>query len=225
MIRNPFLGTRWPAVARALFLYLCLAWLLVRFIAWQSAGSEVPQLVYYAILAGFPIAALLAAKMGRGKLIGGSGVWGAAAIAVFAAGALPLTCLQVAGEKEHVPEIVLAPAAAGPAVLAGAELPDSGEGLRLRIRGLSVAANGSGTEVFDDRRAEILLLTSLDRRALSDELVVQVQLLSSEDGSEIWRAEYRGDPSDLAGVRRLLIRALTEAMSLTNEGLSGGQIV
>jgi hypothetical protein len=212
-------------VARALFLYLCLAWLLVRFLAWQSAGSNVPQLVYYAILAGFPVAAVLAVKMGRISFAGGLGVWGAAVIAVFAAGTLPLTCMQVAGDTEDVPEIVLTPAAAGPAVLAGAELPDSSEGLRLRIRGLSVAANGSGTEPFDDRSAEILLLTSVDRRAFSQELVVQVQLLSSDDGSEIWRAEYRGDPNDLAAVRRLLIRALTEAMSLTNEGLSGGQIV
>jgi hypothetical protein len=88
-----------------------------------------------------------------------------------------------------------------------------------------VAASGSGADPFDDRSAEILLLTSVDRRAFGQELVVQIQLLSSDDGSEIWRAEYRGDPNDLAAVRRLLIRALTEAMSLTNEGLSGGQIV
>ncbi|MGD8734060.1 MAG: hypothetical protein PVI08_06190 [Gammaproteobacteria bacterium] len=225
MTRRTSPGTPWPAVARALFLYLCLAWLLVRFIAWQNAGSKVPELVYYAILGGFPIAALLAVKMGRVHFAGGLGVWGAAAVAVFAAGALPLTCMQVAGEPEGVPEIVLTPAAAGSAVLAGAELPDSGEGLRLRIRGLSVAASGSEADPFDDRSAEILLLTSVDRRAFGQELVVQIQLLSSDDGSEIWRAEYRGDPNDLAAVRRLLIRALTEAMSLTNEGLSGGQIV
>lgn len=215
----------WPAVARALFLYLCLAWLLVRFIAWQRAGSDVPELVYYAILAGFPVAALLAARMSQGHFAGGIGVWGAATIAVFAAGALPLTCMQVSDDTSEVSEIVLTPAAAGPAVLAGANLPDTGEGLRLRIRGLSVAAKNSGTSPVVHRSAEILLLTSVDKRGFGKELVVQVQLLASDDGAEIWRGEYRGNPNDLVAVRRLLIRALTEAMSLTNEGLSGGQIV
>lgn len=218
-------GAWWLAVVRALFLYLFVAWLVVRYASDQSSGMGSGGLVYVAILAGFPVAATLAAWLSHRRLTGEAGVWGTAAIAVLAAAALPLACMQMSREGPSVPEIVLTPAAAGAAVLTGTPLPSPDDGLRLRIRGLSVVDGKATAGSRADRAAEILLMTSVDHGDVGDELVVLVRLVAEDDGDEIWRAEYRGDPSDLVSVRRLLIRALTEAMSLTNEGLSGGQTV
>lgn len=214
----------WPAVIRALFLYLFVSWLLIRYAAGEQTGTSAGA-VYYVILAGFPVAAILAAWL-RGVPGGqGLGVWRGPVMAVICASALPLVCIKsfVAGPEPE--EIVLTPAQARPAVITDTQISDPAEGLRLRIRGLSVTSNEPGIDSAGHRPAEILLLTSVDHGVSGDELVVLVQLLASEDGAEIWRGEYRGDPSDLAEIRRLLIRALTEAMSLTKEGLSGGQIV
>lgn len=218
-------GTWWLAVVRALFLYLFVAWLVVRYASVHDAGMGSEGLVYVAILAGFPVTALLAGWLSHRRLTGETGVWGTAAIAVLAAAALPLACLQMSKEGPPAPEIVLTPAAAGAAVLTGTPLPSTDDGLRLRIRGLSVVSGKATAGSGADRAAEILLMTSVDRGDVGDELVVLVRLVAADDGDEIWRAEYRGDASDLVSVRRLLIRALTEAMSLTNEGLSGGQTV
>jgi len=212
-------------VVRAVVAYLFVAWILLSFIKGQAPGHGLAGIQAVALLAGLPIAVVLAGRLSRrSRGIVGS-AWGSAIIAVSAAVVLPLIFLQAPQHEEEASEIVLTPSSAEPAILSHAHLPVSGEGLRLRIRGLSVTEGEERVGLPVERAAEILLLTSLDHDGASDELVVVVQLLASEDGAEIWRAEYRGDPTDLVAVRRLLIRALTEAMSLTNEGLSGGQIV
>lgn len=216
---------RWSVVVRAIVIYLFVAWLLVRFVKGQDTGQGLSGIQSVALLAGLPIAILLASRLARRNGGIAARVWGSVAVAVGAAAVVPLVFLQAPQHEERATEIVLTPALAEPTVLADAHLPVSGEGLRLRIRGLSVTEGEDQVGHFAGREAEILLLTSLDHDGATDELVVVVQLLVSDDGAEIWRAEYRGDPKDLVAVRRLLIRALTEAMSLTNEGLSGGQIV
>jgi len=212
----------WSAVTRSLFLYLFVAWLLIRYGGSGGTGLWPSELVSIAILAGFPLAALVAARLSRGA---SPGRWGVTAIAVAAASLPALVSLQWQGRDAPAEEIVLTPAVAGPDSLANADLTKAHEGLRLRVRGLSVKAPGSGNRIADGAAAEILLVTSVRDGSGGEELVISATLVSSDTGSVIWRAEYTGDPRDMVAVRRLLIRALTEAMSLTREGVSGGQTV
>jgi TolB-like protein len=215
-------GGEWSTVTRSLFLYLLVAWLLVRYGASAEAGISPTELVSLAILAGFPVAALVASRLGRGA---SSGRWSVVAVAVAIAALPPLVCMQLQNEHSHQDEIVLTPVVAGADALANADLSRVHEGLRLRVRGLSVKYPGEDGEFADGSAAEILLVTSVREGSAGEELVISATLVSSESGSVIWREEYTANPRDLVAVRRLLIRALTEAMSLTREGVSGGQIV
>ena len=72
---------------------------------------------------------------------------------------------------------------------------------------------------------EIILVTALEEWRAEDALLITVRLVDTADGGVIWSRRYRGDPADLKSVRRLVIKALTEAMSLTREGVARGQLV
>jgi len=209
-------------VTRSLFLYLLVAWLLVRYGHPMEAGLSPSALESLAILAGFPLAALVASRLGRAS---STGRWGAVAVAVAVATLPAVACMQWHGEDARKDEIVLTPAVAGADTLAKADLSRAHEGLRLRVRGLSVKYPGADGEFADGTAAEILLVTSVREGRSGEELVISATLVSTDTGGVIWQAEYTGDPKDLVAVRRLLIKALTEAMSLTREGMSGGQIV
>ncbi len=219
--RQPCAG-EWSTVTRSLFLYLLVAWLLVRYGASANSDTSPSELVSLAILAGFPVAALVASRLGRGAA---TGRWSAVVIAVAAASSLPVICMHGQSSQELSEEIVLTPVTSPAGTLAGADLSRPHDGLRLRVRGLSVELPGSDRSSSDGRAAEILLVTSVREGRTGEELVISARLVSSESGGVIWQAEYTGDPTDLVAVRRLLIKALTEAMSLTREGVSGGQIV
>jgi hypothetical protein len=212
----------WATVSRSLFLYLLVAWLLVRYGSASVSGLPPSELVSLAVLAGFPVAALIAARLGRGAR---SGRWWVAGVAVVVAAIPALACLHWQSEELSPDEIVLTPAVAAADGLSTAELARAHEGLRLRVRGLSVRHPGADSEFDDGSAAEILLVTSVRDGDHGEELVISATLVSAETGGVIWQAEYTGDPHDLVAVRRLLIKALTEAMSLTREGVSGGQIV
>lgn len=212
----------WATVSRSLFLYLFVAWLLVRHGSGRASGLPPSELVSLAVLAGFPVAALIAARLGRGARWGR---WWVAGVAVGVAAIPALACLQWQREELRSDEIVLTPAVAATDSLSTAELARAHEGLRLRVRGLSVGGPGADDEFPDGSAAEILLETSVRDGDHGEELVISATLVSTETGGVIWQAEYTGDPRDLVAVRRLLIKALTEAMSLTREGVSGGQIV
>lgn len=212
----------WAAVSRSLFLYLLVAWVLVRHGIGHASGLPPTELVSLAVLAGFPVAALIAARLGRGAR---SGQWRVAGVAVMVAAIPALACLQWQRGETGDDEIVLTPAVAAADALGTDELARAHEGLRLRVRGLSVRYPDADGEFPDGSAAEILLVTSVRDGDDGEELVISATLVSTETGGVIWQAEYTGDPRDLVAVRRLLIKALTEAMSLTREGVSGGQIV
>lgn len=212
----------WANVSRSLLLYLLVAWLLVRYGSGTTAGLPPSELVSLAVLAGFPLAALIAARLGRSAR---SGRWWVAGTAVVVAALPALACVQWQSEHRTRDEIVLTPAVAAADALSTAELARAHDGLRLRVRGLSVRHPGANGKFPDGSAAEILLVTSVRDGDHGQELVISATLVSAETGEVIWQAEYTGDPHDLVAVRRLLIKALTEAMSLTREGVSGGQMV
>ncbi len=209
-------------MTRSLFLYLLVAWLLVRYGGSSDSGMAPSEIVSLAILAGFPLAALVASRLRRGAT---SGRGGAVAVAVVVAALPAVACMQWQTDDARSDEIVLTPAVAGADALSGADLTRAHEGLRLRVRGLSMKYPGAEGEFADGSAAEVLLVTSIREGSGGEELVISATLVSAETGGVIWKAEYTGDPRDLVAVRRLLIKALTEAMSLTREGVAGGQIV
>jgi len=211
---------RWGLVARSLFIYLLVIWLLVR-----DLGDR-PGLAALAVLAGFPMAALIARRLGRGQTTRFVGAWGVIGLAVAGALVAPLLCLEYSrGPEIPLTEVRITADAEPYAALANADLSGvSDDGLRLRIRGLSVveAAPPNASTPAD---VEIILVTALEEWRAEDPLLITVRLVDAADGGVIWSRRYRGDPTDLKAVRRLVIKALTEAMSLTREGIARGQLV
>lgn len=225
-------------VSRSLFIYLLSAWLLARYFGPGEDGIGRSLLPGIAIVAGFPVAALLAMRFAHPSAARSTSVWLPIVAAVGTALLLPVACLQVdhpaAGTvtyDAHSPSqpILLGEADGVAAVraqaLADAHAADAVDGLRLRIRGLSVAHDRSPGGRESASAAEILLNTSIRDGDHGDELVIKVSLIEKGSNEVVWSRDYVGDPSDMLAVRRLIIRALSEAMGQTREGLSGGQFV
>jgi len=212
---------RWGLVARSLFIYLLVVWLLVR-----DLGDR-PGLAALAVLAGFPMAALIARRLGRGETPRFVGAWGVIGLAVGGALLAPVLCLEYSrGPEIPLTEIRIATETGPHAALENADLSGvADDGLRLRIRGLSVVEAASPPNDSTSADVEIILVTALEEWRAEDALLITVRLVDTADGGVIWSRRYRGDPADLKSVRRLVIKALTEAMSLTREGVARGQLV
>jgi hypothetical protein len=88
-----------------------------------------------------------------------------------------------------------------------------GGGLRLRIRGLSVAGALPDSGAGADAPVMLLLDTSLREKREGRLLLIDVRLVEESGERVLWRDEYSADPEDASALRRVLIRALTDAMS------------
>jgi hypothetical protein len=209
---------------QALIGYLLLAWLLVRFAA--PEGGMASMILAGGILAGFPLAILVARWARRHAGIWRAPGWAVVGVAVVAAGALPLGCMVLQGDRDDL-------VAANPGHVdwlpAGLDdLPgvtNDPARLRLRIRGLTLIADGDGHGAGAEGGAVLLLDTRLDRRAGREELVVTVELKSSVDGAVHWSEDYRVSTVNTEAVHALLRRALAEAMRHTREGWPNPQLV
>jgi hypothetical protein len=231
-------GRRLAIVSRSLFIYLLSTWLLVRYFGPGESGIGRSLLPGIAIVAGFPIVILMAMRLAHRRIAGYEGIWVPIVAAAGTAILLPVACLQI--HESPPPSVVdsvsssmqstiltdaAAPAPVQARVLAEAHAAGAADGLRLRIRGLSVDYPGVASEPGGPAAAEILLNTSVREGTPSDELVITVSLVEKENNRVIWTRDYVGDPSDFVAIRRLIIKALSEAMGQTREGLSGGQFV
>ena len=207
------------AVLKGLAAYLFLAWLLIQ-LAPQAARL---QLVAWAVLLGFPVTVFLARLLHRhgwGVLAGG---WAIAVMAGFAAISVPVICLQVPAVDHTLSRLDSNISEMIPASLVGdSELTGNNERLKLRIRGLTVHEGISSEAAAQS--AELVLYASLRESDQNSELVIKAELVGSSDDAIIWSREYLTDPSDFRAIRRLLIRALTDGMSLTREGADEGLI-
>jgi hypothetical protein len=208
------------AVLKGLTAYLFLAWLLVQF-APQAARL---QLVAWAVVLGFPVSMIFARllhRYGRGALAGG---WAIAVVAGFVAISVPIICLQVPATPNQLSQVDSELLRMIPAsLLKKTEITGGDERLKLRIRGLTVS--GSVASGDADQGVELILYASVRDLEQGSELVVHAELIESSHGELIWSREYLTDPNDFRAIRRLLIRALTDGMSLTREGANEGIIV
>ena len=208
------------AVLKGLAAYLFLAWLLVQF---APLGARL-DLVAWAVLLGFPVTMIFARllnRYGRGALAGG---WAVAVVAGFIAISVPVICLQVpvtpgqfSGADSELLRMIPA------SLVERAELSGGDERLKLRIRGLTMS--GGTSSATTDQGVELILFASMREQAQERQLVIQAKLIESAQGELIWSREYLADPADFSAIRRLLIRALTDGMSLTREGAKEGLIV
>ena len=230
-------GRRLAVVSRSLFIYLLSTWLLVRYFGPGESGIGRSLLPGIAIVAGFPIVILVAMRLAHRRIAGYGGIWVPIVAAAGTAILLPVACLQVhdspsrtvvESDSPPLQSTILtdadSPTPVQARALAEAHAAGAADGLRLRIRGLSVDYDGAARDAAG-AAAEILLNTSVRHGAGSDELVIRVSLVEKENDKVIWTRDYVGDPSDLVAIRRLIIKALSEAMGQTREGLSGGQFV
>jgi hypothetical protein len=208
------------AVLKGLAAYLFLAWLLVQF----APHAARLQLVAWSVLLGFPVTMIFARllyRYGRGALAGG---WAIAIAAGLVAISVPVICLQVPATPNQLSDIDSELLRMIPASLVeNAELSGGDERLKLRIRGLTMS--GSSWSEDAAQVVELVLYASVRELEEGSELVIQAQLIESSQGELIWRREYLTDPSDFRAIRRLLLRALTDGMSLTREGANEGLIV
>jgi hypothetical protein len=229
---------RFAIVSRALFIYLLSAWLLARYFGPGEDGIGRSLLPGIAIVAGFPVAALLAMRFTPLSAVRPTSIWLPIIAAAGTALLLPVTCLNVDHPvaatvtfDAHSPaEPILVGESDGVTpvrarALADAHAANAADGLRLRIRGLSVEHDRSTGGRESSSAAEILLNTAVRGGEHGEELVITVSLVDKENDEVVWSRDYVGDPSDMLAVRRLIIRALSEAMGQTREGLSGGQFV
>lgn len=225
-------------VSRSLFIYLLSAWLLARYFGPGEDGIGRSLLPGIALVAGFPLAALLAMRFTHLTSVRRTSIWLPIAAAVGTALLLPVACLQVGHPvaetvtyDAHSPaEPILLGEADGVTqvraqALADAHAANAADGLRLRIRGLSLGHDRFPGGRESSSAAEILLNTAVRGGEHGEELVITVSLVDKENDEVVWSRDYVGDPSDMPAVRRLIIRALSEAMGQTREGLSGGQFV
>jgi len=208
------------AVLKGLAAYLFLAWLLVQF----APHAARLQLVAWSVLLGFPVTMIFARllyRYGRGALAGG---WAIAITAGLVAISVPVICLQVPATSSDLSDVDSELLRMIPASLVeNTELSGGDERLKLRIRGLTMS--GGASPQHGDQRVELILFASVRELEQGNELVIEVELIESSQGELIWRREYLTDPSDFRAIRRLLIRALTDGMSLTREGAIEGLIV
>jgi hypothetical protein len=208
------------AVLKGLAAYLFLAWLLVQF----APHAARLQLVAWSVLLGFPVTMIFARllyRYGRGALAGG---WVIAVVAGLVAISVPVICLQVPAASSQLSNIDSELLRMIPASLVeNAELSAGDERLKLRIRGLTMS--GSNWSEDAAQVVELVLYASVRELEQGSELVVHAELIESSQGELIWSREYLTDPTDFRAIRRLLIRALTDGMSLTREGANEGLIV
>lgn len=212
---------------RALFVYLILVWMMIRFVAVDQQGKAHLALVAAAILVGFPITAGVARLLHRRPPAILAGGWRIALAAVATALVLPITCLQMTGATGPIQSTLSAtdhqivPAA----VVRELTARDEFGGLRLRIRGLSVAALRAAPGEPHTGLVTLLLDTSLHDTRVGRRALIEVRLVEEAGDKVLWRDEYVADPDDVPGLRRVLIRALTEGMSRTREGMVEGQLI
>lgn len=214
-------------MARALFVYLVLIWLTLGWTDLDAHDSGVRYLIAFGLLAGFPVCILLARRLqppAAGLL------QAAAAPLLAAAGAVALPLAAVA--LSHAMDRGLRAESEGHRFVAASlvdaiETADQADGLRLRIRGLTLTPAYLAVGDAELARAELLVDTSLQRGSSGPHLLVQARLLGAADGRLVWSTDYRVDAEDLVAVRRVLLRALSEGMSRTCEGgsLTEGQLI
>jgi len=209
-------------VPRALFIYLVLIWLMLVWADIDARDAGFRYLVSAALLMGFPLCVLLARRMAASYRDAGGGAVRALAAATGAI-LLPVSALcvsQALGEhdrgKHGGHEIVSA------SLVEAFESADNPDGLRLRIRGLTLAPAYLAMTGPGLARAELLVDTSLLPGGAGQNLMVEARLLGTSDGRLVWRTEYLVDATDIRAIRRVLLRALSEGMSRTCEGVSGG---
>ncbi len=208
------------AVMKGLVAYLIFAWLLVQFVP-EAAHLRI---VAWSVLLGFPTVMIIARLLYRHGMRAAAGGWAVATIAGLAAISVPLACLYMPATQDRIAQadsdlLEILPAA----LIDNAEVDRGDEQLRLRIRGLT-AVGGTGL-ASGSEAVELIIYTSLRREAELETLVIEAELVTSEDDAVIWHHEYLADPSDYRAIRQLLIRALTDGMRLTQEGADEGLIV
>ncbi len=203
---------------RALFIYLILIWLTLGWTELEAHGSGFKYLIAASLLAGFPLCVVLA----RRWMPSATGPVGAAArplAAATGAMALPLTALFLSHAADSGPEFEMDGHTIVAASLVEAiEASDPAEGLRLRIRGLTLTPADLAVSDLELARAELLVDATLQPGTGGKDLLVQARLVGSSDGRLVWSTEYRVDAGDIRAVRRILLRALSEGMSRTCEG-------
>lgn len=225
-------GSRQPVrtlavVLRALFAYLFLVWILIRFASIGQQGNTHPALIAGAILIGFPVTAAVARLLHRNLPVGLAGGWRVSLAAVATALILPLTCLKISGASGPTESTLEAMQHhVVPATLID-ELTsaDDFDGLRLRIRGLSAAGVWPGGPGQPAAGVMLLLDASLHETGGSRQVLIEVCLIEEHGDRVLWRDEYVADPADVSDLRRALIRALTDGMSRTREGVAEGQLI
>ena len=214
-------------VPRALFIYLIMIWLTVGWAELEAHGSGFKYLIAACLLAGFPLCIVLARRL----TLSVSGPVGAAArplAAAVGAMALPLTALCLSHAADSRPEYEMDGHSIVAASLVDAiEASDPADGLRLRIRGLTLTPADLAVSDLELARAELLVDTTLHPGIGGKDLLVRARLVGSSDGRLVWSTEYRVDAGDIRAVRRILLRALSEGMSRTCEGgpASEGQLI
>ncbi|MGD8976008.1 MAG: hypothetical protein PVG91_00275 [Gammaproteobacteria bacterium] len=215
------------AVPRALFIYLILIWLTLGWTELEAYGSGFKYLIAACLLAGFPLCIVLARRLTPSA----TGFLGAAARPLTAAAgamALPLTALCLSHAADSGQELELDGHKIVAASLVEAiEASDPADGLRLRIRGLTLTPADLAVSDLELARAELLVDTTLHPGVGGKDLLVKARLVGSSDGRLVWSTEYRVDAGDIRAVRRILLRALSEGMSRTCEGgpASEGQLI
>ena len=211
---------------RALFFYLVLVWLLVRQAGVVAPGTDDTLWWALSLLAGFPLSVYLAYRWsspganGLGRI---GRPFAAAAVAML----LPLCALSLSdkltdGTRVWIDDHDLVPAS----LIRSLETADRPDGLRLRIRGLTLSPPPA-THGSQNMPAELLIDTSLQDDGSSTDLLVRARLMDATDGSVHWSTEYTVDPEDTSAIRRVLLKALSEGMSRTCEGSfpSEGQLI
>ncbi|MGB5623521.1 MAG: hypothetical protein WBN65_13595 [Gammaproteobacteria bacterium] len=206
---------------RALFIYLVSIWMMLVWTDIDTHSAGFRYLISSSLLMGFPLCIWLARRMA--PTARGAGVVRTLAASIGAV-LLPLSALCLsqlvdghASRDADGHELVAA------SLVEALESSQSPDGLRLRIRGLTLAPAYLAMTGPGLARAELLVDTSLVPDMEGQSLMIEARLLGTSDGRLVWRTEYRVDAADIKAIRRVLLRALSEGMSRTCEGESVGE--
>lgn len=211
------------ALPRALFIYLILVWLILGWTELESHGSGFKYLIAVCLFAGFPLCIVLLRWLAP-SITGPIGAAVRPLGAAAGATVLPLMAIWLSHAADPGPEIEMDGHAFVAASLVDAiEASDPADGLRLRIRGLTLTPADLAVSDLELARAELLVDTTLHPAMGGKDLLVQVRLVGASDGRLVWGTEYRVDAGDIRAVRRVLLRALSEGMSRTCEGGPAGE--
>lgn len=212
---------------RTLFFYLVLVWLLVQQASIGTHGSAATLWWAVSLLVGFPLSVYLAFRWSSpgANALGSTGQsLTAAAVALI----LPLCALSISNRIDQDAQILIDGHEMVPAsLIRSLETVDRPDGLRLRIRGLTLSPPPLAAKHAGVMPAELLIDTSLKDGESSHDLLVRARLLDATDGRVHWSTEYSVDAADTAAIRRVLLKALSEGMSRTCEGSfpSEGQLI